>query len=134
MRAFELSFFTLASASLSAAVSVGSSITTDLGTFTLTKGATCACSKLSHSFGGVISPNGANYTLQAADSYWDIRADLSPACIFLPSTPKQVAEAVSIFESCNAQFAVRGGGHMNVREVLGCISDFILTLLVPWRK
>ncbi|KAJ5785978.1 uncharacterized protein N7503_011190 [Penicillium pulvis] len=113
MRAFELSLFALASAGLSAAVSVGSSITTDLGTFTLTKGAACACAKLSRSFGGVISPNGANYTLQAADRYWDVRADLSPACIFLPSTPKQVAEAVSIFESCDAQFAVRGGGHMN---------------------
>ncbi|KAJ5536570.1 hypothetical protein N7513_009756 [Penicillium frequentans] len=113
MRAFELSLFALASASLSAAVSVGSSITTDLGTFTLTKGAACACAKLSRSFVGVISPNGANYTLQAADRYWDVRADLSPACIFLPSTPKQVAEAVSIFESCNAQFAIRGGGHMN---------------------
>ena len=115
MKAFELSLFTLASASLSAAVSVGSSVTTDLGTFTLTKGAACACAKLSHSFSEVISPNGANYTVQAADRYWDVRADLSPACIFLPSTPKQVAEAVSIFESCDAQFAVRGGGHMNVR-------------------
>lgn len=118
MKAFELSLFTLASVGLSAAVSVGSSVITDLGTFTLTKGAACACAKLSLSFAGVISPNGTNYTVQAADRYWDIRADLSPACIFLPSTPKQVAEAVSIFESCNAQFAVRGGGHMNVRENL----------------
>lgn len=118
MKAFELSLFTLASAGLSAGVSVGSTITTDLGTFTLTKGAACACAKLSHSFPGVISPNGTNYTIQTTERYWDIRADLSPACIFLPSTPKQVAEAVSIFESCNAQFAVRGGGHMNVRESL----------------
>jgi hypothetical protein len=116
MKAFELSLFALASTGFSAAVLVGSSVTTDLGTFTLTKGAACACAKLSHSFGDVISPHGANYTTQAADRYWDVRADLSPACIFLPSTPKQVAEAVSIFESCNAQFAVRGGGHMNVRE------------------
>lgn len=105
----------LASASSSAAtILTGTSINTSLSSFNLTKGAACACGKLSRTYNGLIVPNGANYTAQAADAYWDIRADLSPACIFLPATADEVAHAVEIFNSCDAQFAVRGGGHMNV--------------------
>lgn len=89
-----------------------------------TKGASCACKRLSHTSKDVIFPNNANYTTQAADKYWDVRADLSPACIFLPSSADEVSKAISIFGSCNAQFAVRGGGHMNVGP---CV--FYLT---PW--
>jgi hypothetical protein len=61
-----------------------------------------------------ILPGLQNYTGQAVDSYWDIRADLSPACIVVPSTTCQVSEAVRIIGTCQANFAVRGGGHMNV--------------------
>lgn len=79
-----------------------------------TKGASCACNTLSHTFKDVIFPNNSSYTTQVADKYWDVRANLSPACIFLPSSADEVSKAISIFGSCNAQFAVRGGGHMNV--------------------
>jgi hypothetical protein len=92
----------------------GTTVTTSLGSFNLNKGAACACQKLSQTPGGVILPNSANYTAQAADSYWDIRADLSPACVYLPATPNEVAHALKVFDSCDAQFAIRGGGHMNV--------------------
>ncbi|KAJ5995236.1 hypothetical protein N7481_002213 [Penicillium waksmanii] len=77
------------------------------------KGASCACKRLSRAFDGVIFPNNASYTTQAADKFWDIRADLSPACVFLPASADEVSKAMSLFNSCNAQFAVRGGGHMN---------------------
>lgn len=111
MRLFvELALLGLATASSSA----GQSVTTPLGDFTSTKGATYACKKLSRTFDGVIFPNTANYTTQAADKYWDVRADLSPACIFLPASADEVSKAISVLGSCNAQFAVRGGGHMNV--------------------
>ncbi|KAJ5741338.1 hypothetical protein N7533_010747 [Penicillium manginii] len=50
------------------------------------KGASCACKRLSRTFDGVIFPKNASYTEQAADKYWDIRADLSPACVFLPAS------------------------------------------------
>lgn len=81
------------------------------------KGASCACKRLSQTFDGVIFPNNASYTTQAADKFWDIRADLSPACVFLPASADEVSKAMSLFNSCNAQFAVRGGGHMNVSQV-----------------
>ncbi|KAJ5099569.1 hypothetical protein N7532_006570 [Penicillium argentinense] len=107
----ELSLLTLVAASSS--TGAGSSVTTPLGDFAPTKGSTCACKKLSCELGEVILPSSATYVVQAAENYWDVRADLSPACIFLPASADEVSKAVSIFKSCNAQFAVRGGGHMN---------------------
>jgi FAD/FMN-containing dehydrogenase len=111
--AFSISVLAIAERAIATA-QVGSLITTPLGSFELTKGAVCACSKLSRAYSGIISPNGANYTAQAADAYWDVRANLSPACIFLPSTADEISKALDIFQTCDAQFAVRGGGHMNV--------------------
>ncbi|KAJ5176778.1 uncharacterized protein N7482_002655 [Penicillium canariense] len=108
------SLFALASAEIAVAtILTGTSVTTSLSSFNLTKGAACACGRLSRTYDGIISPNSANYTVQAADAYWDVRADLSPACIFLPSTADEVSKALEIFQSCDAHFAVRGGGHMN---------------------
>ncbi|KAL4861792.1 hypothetical protein BDV12DRAFT_59347 [Aspergillus spectabilis] len=75
----------------------------------------CACLRLSHSFPKrIIYPGSENYTTQATDAYWDKRAALSPACIVVPNTADEVATAVDVISSCNAQFAIRGGGHMNV--------------------
>ncbi|CZR55667.1 probable FAD-binding oxidoreductase [Phialocephala subalpina] len=79
----------------------------------LTAGANCACTQLVSTYGDlVILPDSTNYTAEATD-YWDIRADLLPGCIFMPSDASQVADAVSTFVSCGSQFAIRGGGHMN---------------------
>ncbi|KAH9221943.1 putative FAD-binding oxidoreductase [Leptodontidium sp. 2 PMI_412] len=40
-------------------------------------------------------------------------SQLEPTCIFLPTDANQVAKAVATFKSCDAEFAIRGGGHMN---------------------
>lgn len=89
-------------------------VTTTLGSFEISNSTACACNHLLSTHPSlVLTPDSANYTVQATD-YWDIKADLSPACIFLPIDADQVADAVSIFNTCNAQFAIRGGGHMNV--------------------
>lgn len=76
--------------------------------------ASCACTQLAalHS-SELLLPNTTNYTAEATD-YWDLRSNLSPSCIFLPTSAEEVSSAVKILVSCNAQFAVRGGGHMNV--------------------
>lgn len=39
---------------------------------------------------------------------------MQPACIFLPSSAVEVAQTVSIMNKCDCEFAIRGGGHMNV--------------------
>lgn len=73
-----------------------------------------ACNRLASLYHELtIFPNSTNYTFQATN-FWDQRSDLLPACIFLPSDVGHVIAAVKIFHQENAQFAIRGGGHMNV--------------------
>lgn len=92
-------------------------------------GVTCACNKLLRSYPSqVIFPGSANYTTQAIDIYWDIRAAMYPACVFMPTTANQVADAVVDMTSCNAQFAVRGGGHMNVESISLAALPIMLTI------
>jgi hypothetical protein len=80
----------------------------------LETGAACACTKLSAKYGNeILTSNSTNYT-EEATAYWDIRSDLSPKCIFLPKDADEVADAIATVYSCGAQFAIRGGGHMNV--------------------
>lgn len=82
-------------------------------------GVSCACTQLSTQYeGSVLFQDSANYTAETT-AYWDVRSDMSPRCIFLPTSADQVANAVSIFASCGAEFAVRGGGHMNVSSSMG---------------
>lgn len=97
---------------------INTTSTTTISTVDLETGAKCACTKLAGLYSNlVLYPESANYTSQAT-SYWDIRADLDPACIFLPTSAEQVADAVGLFATCGTQFAVRGGGHMNVGKLL----------------
>lgn len=110
-----IGFSGLACASTNSTLTLTGSLTTSSGVLEIPKGASCACAKLAHAIPqGFILPGSQNYTTQATDSYWDIRADLSPACIVIPSTASQVSQAVRIIGTCQAKFAVRGGGHMNV--------------------
>ncbi|PVH82943.1 FAD-binding domain-containing protein [Cadophora sp. DSE1049] len=79
----------------------------------LATGASCACTQLAATFGdSVLTANSTNYTTEVTE-YWDVRSDLLPKCVFFPADADQVATAVSTFTSCGAQFAIRGGGHMN---------------------
>ncbi|KAH1531548.1 hypothetical protein KXV92_004405 [Aspergillus fumigatus] len=77
-------------------------------------GTPCACTQLESFYPDkLLLPSAARYTVEAT-SYWDIRSDLHPSCIFLPTSAEEVANAVKILTHCDAHFAVRGGGHMNV--------------------
>lgn len=114
-----LSGLTYASLGAKASATLSSSLSTSSGTLEIPLGASCACAKLSHSMPkSVVLPGSANYTTQTVDYYWDIRANLSPACVFVPYTAAEVSQAVKIINECQANFAVRGGGHMNVSYLL----------------
>ena len=78
------------------------------------EGPLCACSQLSLlASNATILPDNDQYDIERI-RVWDKRADQEPACIFFPETAQQVAESVSILTSCDSQFAIRSGGHMNV--------------------
>lgn len=92
----------------------GTTVTTDFGTFTYSKASACACSQLSTSYSeNLFFPNNSNYTHYNLEA-WDKRTNADPACIFRPVTADQAAAGVGIINTCDAQFAIRGGGHMNV--------------------
>lgn len=77
-------------------------------------GSQCACSQLGHIFGNLTIAKGAPGYAYESTNFWDKRCNLLPTCIFMPNSAEQVAKAVGIFNDCDAPFAVRGGGHMNV--------------------
>ncbi|KAH8669057.1 hypothetical protein BX600DRAFT_435563 [Xylariales sp. PMI_506] len=86
---------------------------TQIPVASLADGASCACTQLAAQYPSIVlTSNSTNYTTEITD-FWDVRSDLEPACVFLPTEADQVADAVSTFTSCGAQFAIRGGGHMN---------------------
>jgi hypothetical protein len=88
----------------------------------------CACEELQARFPkSLLTADSPDYTTERKN-YWDVRSDLYPTCIFLPTRTEQVADAVGIFRKCDAQFAIRGGGHMNVRH-----PNFLCSILSdPW--
>ncbi|KAK7754346.1 hypothetical protein SLS62_003639 [Diatrype stigma] len=73
----------------------------------------CACTELSQKLpDSVLVPTSANFTTETKH-FWDIRSAVSPACMFFPTSADEVSEGVATLTSCNAEFAIRGGGHMN---------------------
>jgi hypothetical protein len=81
-------------------------------------GPDCGCTVLRGIFSEfpskLLFPGKSNYTSEATH-YYDLRSDLSPKCIFVPTCANDVAKAVVVLNACQATFAVRGGGHMPVR-------------------
>lgn len=62
----------------------------------------------------VIYPHNATYA--AANAYWSLVAELSPACIIIPQSTEEVSAAVRILSAAledePCQFAIRSGGHI----------------------
>lgn len=80
--------------------------------FGTTIGSSCACTILTGLFWGkVFFPGSSNYTYESKTHFYDLREDLAPKCVFVPKTANDIAKAVVVFEVCQSQFAVRGGGH-----------------------
>lgn len=83
---------------------------------TASSGAQGACDELAILYPDLLlTRNSTNYTVEATH-YWEKRANLEPLCIFQPTNADQVASSVTLFNKHQAQFAVRGGGHMNVSD------------------
>ncbi|TDZ21636.1 Bifunctional solanapyrone synthase [Colletotrichum orbiculare MAFF 240422] len=79
----------------------------------ITDGVKAACEQLSaYASNSTLLPNSTAYETQRIN-VWDKRANLHPACIYMPSSADDVAKAVEIFYANKAPFAVKGGGHMN---------------------
>lgn len=98
--------------------------------FANTFGSACACKLLIDLFGSqILTPNGTAYEAQAIH-YYDLRADLTPGCIFVPTTANEVAVGVVVLDICQSQFAVRGAGHMPVNTLSKYLAQFQCKMLI----
>ncbi|KAK7953236.1 hypothetical protein PG988_013930 [Apiospora saccharicola] len=78
----------------------------------LADGAASCCAALSAAgLANVLTPGSAAYE-DRTKSYWSITSQLTPWCIVQPTTPEEVALAVTtLVQQTTCQFAVRSGGH-----------------------
>jgi FAD/FMN-containing dehydrogenase len=60
----------------------------------------------------------SNTSAYATDNtdYWSQASALGPACIFAPSLVEELGEAVKVLIALRSPFAMRGGGHMPIRD------------------
>ncbi|KPA35397.1 fad-containing protein, partial [Fusarium langsethiae] len=91
------------------------------------------CAELQGSYPSLtLLPNTTEYDEEVINT-WDKRADLNPTCIFRPTTDRYVSKAVGICYKSNAQFAVRGGGHLPYPGS-NSINDGVLIVLAGLNK
>lgn len=77
-------------------------------------GCQTACSNLQATFPSLtVMPNATNYEAETT-LFWDKRSNMFPGCIFLPTKADEVSKAMEVLSASNCEFAIRGGGHMNV--------------------
>lgn len=52
------------------------------------------------------------------NNFWSNTELMSPGCVFRPQSSSQLAKGLTALVDADAQFAVRGGGHMGIRVSL----------------
>ncbi|KAJ5740198.1 hypothetical protein N7493_000070 [Penicillium malachiteum] len=62
----------------------------------------------------VFYPNTDVYEYEA-QNFWSDTEILSPGCVFRPQSSAQLAKGLEALVKADAEFAVRGGGHMGIR-------------------
>ena len=71
------------------------------------------CNLLTQSLGSKIALPGQPAYVQAGNAFWSLQeTSIQPACILIPSSAQDVAQAVSVIASVAAcEFAIKGRGH-----------------------
>lgn len=62
----------------------------------------------------VFYPSNNVYEYENAE-FWSNTQLLDPACIFRPSSAKDVSDGIKILDAASGKFAIRGGGHMGIK-------------------
>lgn len=93
-------------------------LSTLLATITATAATTAkgdGCKVLNQRFPTkVFYPSSDVYEYENAE-FWSNTQLLDPACIFRPSSAKDVSDGIRILEATSGKFAIRGGGHMGIK-------------------
>lgn len=86
------------------------------GASNLTKG----CNVLNGALDEVYLPSTTVYEYEA-QNFWSNTEIMAPGCVFRPQSSAQLARGIEKLVAAQAEFAVRGGGHMGIRV---CCSAF----------
>ncbi|RHZ58929.1 FAD-binding oxidoreductase [Aspergillus thermomutatus] len=73
------------------------------------------CSALKGNLSGATFYAGNAVYDYETQNFWSNTEIMSPGCVFRPQSSKQLAKGLQKLVKANAQFAVRGGGHMGIR-------------------
>ncbi|GFN16475.1 hypothetical protein AtubIFM55763_010310 [Aspergillus tubingensis] len=89
---------------LTAAATTAAATATSAGCKTLNKSLSSA----------VFAPSSTVYQYEA-QNFWSNTEIMSPGCVFRPQSAEELSQGVKALVDAEAQFAVRGGGHMGIR-------------------
>ncbi|CAG8008186.1 unnamed protein product [Penicillium olsonii] len=73
------------------------------------------CSALRAPLGNALFSRGSSVYKYEAANFWSNTELMTPGCVFRPQSSEQLAEGIHALANANAEFAVRGGGHMGIR-------------------
>ena len=73
------------------------------------------CQALKEPLGDALFSRGTTVYDYESKNFWSNTEILSPGCVFRPRSAGQLAEGLEALVDANAEFAVRGGGHMGIR-------------------
>lgn len=94
----------------SVAVPLASSIAT-----VAAKSPSAGCHALNEPLGDAVFSRGTPVYNYESKNFWSNTEIMSPGCVFRPQSSSQLAEGLQALVGANAEFAVRGGGHMGIR-------------------
>ncbi|KAH7213270.1 uncharacterized protein BKA55DRAFT_697777 [Fusarium redolens] len=89
---------------------------------------TSACQQLVNAFGDKTSLLDSSKCSLVRQENWSDACQLSPDCIFEPTTAEEVSGALRILVSTSTNFAVRSGGHMPVPKASNIDGGVLLSL------
>jgi hypothetical protein len=80
-----------------------------------TKSVSAGCHALTKPLGDAVFFRNSPVYKYESKKFWSNTELMSPGCVFRPQSSHQLAEGLEALVGANAEFAVRGGGHMGIR-------------------
>ncbi|KAL4882704.1 hypothetical protein BJY04DRAFT_206913 [Aspergillus karnatakaensis] len=80
-----------------------------------TAAASVGCDALTGQISASVFAPGSEVYDAESKNFWSNTEIMAPGCVFRPESAAQLGEGIALLASNNAQFAVRGGGHMGIR-------------------
>ena len=73
------------------------------------------CQALSSSLSDAVFSRDSSVYQYESQEFWSNTEILSPGCVFRPQSSDQLSQGLQALVDADAQFAVRGGGHMGIQ-------------------